>query len=553
VHARRDWFEANSAPALAGATIEVATRPVLRGGWRAYYLGVSALVLAGVLVIAHRWLTLPGRDDHVPLHWLATLVLGYEVVVWGMRWTPLWRMRRPAPLPPRPGLRVAAVTTIVPGAEPLRMLEQTLAALVALRIPHDTWVLDEGDDPAVQALAARLGVRHFTRRHRPEYQAPAGRFAARSKHGNYNAWLAEHGFADYDVLAAFDSDQVPEPDYLERTLGYFQDPAVGYVQAAQVYYNQPASFIARGAAEETYAYYSTHQMASYALGHPIVVGSHGVHRLAALATASPGGFPDHDAEDLLLTMRYRAAGWRGVYVPEVLALGTTPVNWRGYLVQQARWARSVLDLKREAVERLLHGRPTTDNLLALFHGAHFLRPLLWLLLFPALLGMLVNNAVPAFLEPEGLALGLGLLLLLHLADRFRHRYFLDPEREGGIHWRAGLLQYAKWPHFAGALLDVLRGRDRPYALTPKATGGAGRFVLAPVHCWLAAAVAVAWLVGTIRFGHVEPELSLLALLVGGASLLLAWTETWSYPAPYDPALLPRRRAEMGELLVERPA
>src|SRR5438067_12589195 len=47
-------------------------------------------------------------------------------------------------------------------------------------------------------------------------------------------------------------------------LGSFEDPRIGYVQAAQVYYNQKATFIARGAAEDSYAFYGPIQMISYA-------------------------------------------------------------------------------------------------------------------------------------------------------------------------------------------------------------------------------------------------------------------------------------------------
>ena len=93
---------------------------------------------------------------------------------------------------------------------------------------------------------------------------------------------------------------MPEPDYLERTLGYLCDPQVGYVQTPQVYYNQQASLVARGSAEESYLYYSALQMASYALGEPTITGSHTVHRTAALRAV--GGFPAHDAEDLYITL-----------------------------------------------------------------------------------------------------------------------------------------------------------------------------------------------------------------------------------------------------------
>src|SRR5919206_565656 len=50
-------------------------------------------------------------------------------------------------------------------------------------------------------------------------------------------------------------------------------------------------------------------MANYALGYPVVTGCHTAHRMVALAAM--GGLAAHDADDLLITLRYRAAGWRG--------------------------------------------------------------------------------------------------------------------------------------------------------------------------------------------------------------------------------------------------
>jgi len=194
------------------------------------------------------------------------------------------------------------------------MLRQTTQALVAMRYPHDTWVLDEGNDDRVKAMCAELGAHYFTRADHSEYDTTSGRYATGTKHGNYNVWLAEIRPDRYDIIMNIDPDHIPVASYLERALGYFDDESVGYVQVAQVYYNQPASLVARGAAEESYTYYSSLQMSSYALGYPIVTGSHTVHRLAALQAV--GGFAPHEADDLLITIMYRAAGWRGVYVPE---------------------------------------------------------------------------------------------------------------------------------------------------------------------------------------------------------------------------------------------
>src|ERR1051326_294959 len=246
-----------------------------------------------------------------------------------LRWFCLPFMRCPRPINVRPGLKVGVATTFVPGAESIEMLEQTLRGLVAMGYPHETWVLDEGDDEQVKALCLQLGARHFSRKHLPEYQSASGTFESRSKHGNYNAWLHEIGFKRYEIVAAFDPDHVPRCDFLLNVLGYFDDLTIGYVQTAQAYYNQKASFIAQGAAEETYAYYSSIQMTNYALGYPIVTGCHNTHRVTALRQFAP-----HAADDLLITLNYRVCGWKGVYLPEILACGLTPVDWSGFLLQQ---------------------------------------------------------------------------------------------------------------------------------------------------------------------------------------------------------------------------
>jgi hypothetical protein len=264
---------------------------VLRGWDYASFGVLTVLAWAALAWCLAAWFTQADWQVHPILLGSLTLLLAYHVAIQQCRWCLLLLMRRPTPKPLRAGWRVGVATTFVPGAESLEMLEDTVKALVAMAYPHDTWVLDEGDDGEVKALCARLGARHFSRKPFAHYQTSRGPFQARSKHGNYNAWLDACGFAQYNILVNFDPDHVPEPTFLHEVLGYFDDPRVGYVQAAQAYYNQRASFIARGAAEETYAYYSATQMASYALGLPIVTGCHTAHRVAAdpRPGAHPGG------------------------------------------------------------------------------------------------------------------------------------------------------------------------------------------------------------------------------------------------------------------------
>jgi cellulose synthase (UDP-forming) len=517
--------------ALAPPLRRPVDEPVL-GRWdRAAFAVLTAVNLGTIVWMLWRWFAAGDPTSHPLVFALATILLLVPLVGGQLRWLMLALMRRPQAIDPPPGLHVGVATTFVPSAEPIEMLEETVRELVAMDYPHDTWVLDEGDDPRVRALCMSLGARHFSRQGRPLYNTPDGTFAARTKHGNYNAWLADTGFGRYDVIVAFDPDHVPERRFLDRVLGHFVDPAVGYVQAAQVYYNQDASFIARGAAEETYAYYSSHQMASYAMGHPIVTGCHNVHRATALADV--GGFAPHDADDLLITLFYRSRGWRGVYVPEVLARGITPVDWDGYLKQQLRWARSVLDIKLRLFPMLARRLPPTERLLSLLHGLYYFRGVSMLFAYGLLAYLLATGTAPRLVSAGMLAeLGIG-LAVLQVSNLYRQRFFLERRREWGVHWRSAILQLAKWPWFVLALWQAVLRQPVAYSITAKRAGGRrGLFLLWP-HLAVAATLLGTWAVGTAS-GHVRPPSVLgwaVVTIVG--SLLLAWSGAWQFPPPYE--------------------
>lgn len=486
------------------------------------YALLSVLAVIAVVAFAAYWIPAVWHGPMPTLSFAVSELLLFQLAVWAARWMALPRMRHPQPVPTLETVRVAAVTTFVPSHEPLGMLAHTLRAMKAMHGMHDTWLLDEGDDAAARALCAELGVRHFSRLGAAQYNTDAGIFSARSKYGNYNAWLDAVGFDTYDVLATFDTDHVPKTEYLTRTIGYFSDPHVAFVQPAQVYGNQDASFVARAAAEETYAYYSSQLMASYALGHTVVIGSHGIHWLPALRAV--GSFPAHDAEDLFLTMVYKAAGWQGVYVPEVLAVGSTPSDWSGYLHQQLRWSRSLLDLKLRQFPRLAGDLSLIERVLSLLHGAYYLRALALPVVYAMLMYLLLVGVVPAVLTPQAIAAVSLLGCVLGLIGAFRQRYYLVPQRERGVPWRSMLIQFAKWPTFMRAVLDVAGGTEREYVITRKDGRGSRQWVLAPTQLAVAGAMAAAWMVGTLRNGSLPIVLTLAAAVPVLVAVSLAWSE-----------------------------
>ncbi|MEV6815971.1 glycosyltransferase family 2 protein [Micromonospora sp. NPDC051296] len=329
-------------------------------------LTLALLVLAnsaaGLLLVG--WLLLP---DHVPGSgvtglgsWQTTAArLGFCVVVGvelirlaqnAVVWVFAHHARDPVPVDPPVGLRVALLTTIVPSKEPIDVVERTLRRLrqIVYCGQVDVWILDEGDDPAVKEMATRLGVRHFSRRGRPEYNQPSGEFRARTKSGNHNAWRAEHEHR-YDVVANVDPDHVPLANFLERTLGYFRDPDVAFVVTPQVYGNMHQNLVAHGASVQQYLYNGLIARGGNGLDAPLLTGTGHLYRPSAWR--SVGGYQDSIIEDHLTSIRIHAAAnpqtgnqWKGVYTPDVVAIGEGPTSWADYFNQQRRWAAGICEI-----------------------------------------------------------------------------------------------------------------------------------------------------------------------------------------------------------------
>ena len=206
--------------------------------------------------------------------------------------------------------------------------------------PFDVWLLDEGNDPDVKAMCARLGVNHFSRKGRGVHPE-SGAYKAKTKHGNYNAWLDCHGDG-YDVWARVDTDHVPQPNFSERLLGYFRDPDV-------------RSSSARRSTATTTTWSPAGRVPAVPLprGHPagrqpstasaMFVGTNNAVRIEALQAI--GGLPDSITEDAATSIEWHKSKTRGpaaleaVYTPDVLAVGEGPKLVVAYFLQQGRWAR----------------------------------------------------------------------------------------------------------------------------------------------------------------------------------------------------------------------
>ncbi|MDQ6962747.1 MAG: glycosyltransferase [Mariprofundaceae bacterium] len=90
-------------------------------------------------------------------------------------------------------------------------------------IDINIFILDDGDRESMADMAKEEGVHYFSRLENTGFKA-----------GNIRNGL-EHSYGD--LLVIFDADTRPFPEFLEKTLGYFCDPKMAWVQTPQWFYD----------------------------------------------------------------------------------------------------------------------------------------------------------------------------------------------------------------------------------------------------------------------------------------------------------------------------
>ena len=217
-------------------------------------------------------------------------------------------------------------------------------------------------------------MHHFTRKGVAKWNQAKGPHRAKTKHGNYNAWLDAHG-DDYDYFASVDTDHVPLPNYLERMLGYFRDPDVGFVIGPQVYGNYD-NFVTKAAESPAVplpradpARRQPLRRARCSSAPPTPCASGRSSRSAGCTTRSPRTWRPASRCTGTAT---RATGkkWRSVYTPDVLAVGEGPTAWTDFFTQQLRWSRGTYEDPQAVLEAL--ARLPADRALQLHDDGHLL-------------------------------------------------------------------------------------------------------------------------------------------------------------------------------------
>jgi len=275
------------------------------------------------------------------------------------------RHRRRAPRAPGRFATLPALTVQLPLYNEMYVAERAIEAVCALDWPRDRLeiqVLDDSTDETTAVVAGTVrrmraaghDVVHLRRTDRDGFKA-----------GALAAGLAR---AKGELVAVFDADFVPRPDFATRLVHHFTDPDVGMVQARWGHLNPDHSPLTEVQSMLLDGHFVIEHTARNRSGRFFNFnGTAGIWRRRTIEDA--GGW-EHDTltEDLDLSYRAQLRGWKFVYVPEHVAPAELPVEIGAFKSQQHRWAKGSIQTARKLLPRLLRSPlPLHVKLEAVFH------------------------------------------------------------------------------------------------------------------------------------------------------------------------------------------
>ncbi len=226
----------------------------------------------------------------------------------------------------------------------------------------DIQVLDDSTDETQEV--ARACVERYQALGLPIH------YLHRTDRSGYKAGALAEGLhsAVGEFVAIFDADFLPAPDFLRRTIPYFNDPKIGMVQGRWTYLNRGYSALTE---VETILldghFVMEHGARSRAGDFFNFNGTAGVWRRRVIDDA--GGW-QHDTltEDTDLSYRAQLRGWKFLYLPDIECASELPVEMNAFKAQQARWAKGLMQTAIKILPRLLRSDlPTKIKAEAVFH------------------------------------------------------------------------------------------------------------------------------------------------------------------------------------------
>jgi len=402
---------------------------------------------------------------------------------------PVWpfylflRMRqvRPDLLTPA-DCRVAMVVTKAP-SEPWPLVQNTLLAMLAQELDHDTWLADEQPTDEVRRWCEQQGVLLSTRAGVDDYHRPTWPRRTRCKEGNLAYFYDHYGYASYDLIVQLDADHVPQPGYLRAMLQPFNDPQVGYVAAPSICNaNAASSWVARGRLFAEAALHGPMQLGFNGSWAPLCIGSH--YAVRAKALQESGGLGPELAEDHSTTLLLNAHGWRGAFAHRAICHGLGPQTFEDAMLQELQWSASLTTILLNHLRPLFRKLPPPLRLQFLYaqiyypiRGSMSLLSLLLPVLAISLDHPWLSVHYPTFLAFCGLQMVLTILPVMYL----RCLGLLRPAWAPLLSWEQSLFELSRGPWICRGVLQAVREFFWPRTVEFKVTTKQASAVVLPLR------------------------------------------------------------------------
>lgn len=293
----------------------------------------------------------------------------------------LTRNKKPA-LPQVEDDELLSVTIQLPTYNEAHVIDRLIDSCVQLDYPQDKFfiqVLDDSTDETTDVIRAKIaeweekGFHHISLVQRPERKG-------------YKAGALAYGLEQVttDCTAVFDADFIPPPDFLRRTMPYFNiNDRLALVQTRWDHLNLDYNWLTRAQALSIDGHFAIEQVARSRGRLPMSMnGTGGLWRVEAIKDA--GGWSSSTlTEDLDLSYRALLRGWDFLYLVDVPVPGELPPQVQAYKMQQSRWATGSTEcLIKHAIPLLLSPRfSLTKKFMGLMHLSQYVVQPVILLVF----------------------------------------------------------------------------------------------------------------------------------------------------------------------------
>ena len=257
--------------------------------------------------------------------------------------------RKRAPVPAGRFKELPPVTVQLPIFNEVYVAERLLRSVSELDYPRESLqipVLDDSTDETREitaACAAKLRQRGFD-----------VELIHRVNRIGFKAGALEHGLATArgEFVCILDADFVPPPHLLRHTIDFFTDPKVGMIQTRWGHLNRGYSLLTRVQAMFLDGHLLLEQTARSRSGRFFNFnGTAGLWRKSCIEES--GGW-QHDTltEDLDLSYRAQLAGWKFVFLPEVVTPAELPVDMNGFKSQKHRWTKGSIQTCKKLLPKI---------------------------------------------------------------------------------------------------------------------------------------------------------------------------------------------------------